>query len=312
MPDYIPRIPSEFVVPLNMNGLRGRMLRMPPPKGKTREILFIYGHHATLERYYGLMQVINDYGAVTMPDLPGFGGMDSFYKINEKPDLDTMADYLAAFVKLRFNHRKRFTVVGASYGFLVVTRMLQRYPDIARRVDLLVSVVGFAHYEDLKFSKSRFRYYKNISTVFSTRPMAALFRNVGLHPSVLRRVYAKTHNAKHKFAGIPPERLEAMTEFEIHLWRVNDARTYMATSKSMLEVDNCRARVDLPVWHVYTKMDNYFNNDIIEQHFRVIFTDYHAAEAKLDRHVPIVLADKSESEALVPYRLRQQLNKKLK
>src|SRR4030095_591910 len=150
---------AEFIAPLYMNGLRGRMLRMPPPKNKKREILFVYGHHSSLERWWGVVQVLNRYGGVTMPDLPGFGGMESLYKIGEKPDMDTMADYLAAFVKWRYKNR-RVTIIGLSYGFTVVTHMLQRYPDLVKKVDLLISVVGFVHHEDFIFSKSRMFAYR--------------------------------------------------------------------------------------------------------------------------------------------------------
>src|SRR3990167_4673140 len=147
MNKYIPVIPTGFVVPLNMNGMHGRILHLPPPKNKNREMLLIYGHHASLERMYGFAQALNKYGSVTMPDLPGFGGMDSFYKIKEKPTLDNLADYLATFIRWRYKKR-RFSIAGFSVGFLVVTRMLQRNPDIARRVDMVVSCVGYAHYED--------------------------------------------------------------------------------------------------------------------------------------------------------------------
>ena len=75
-----------------------------------------------LERWWGLVQNFNEYGAVTMPDLPGFGGMDSFYTIGRRPTIDAFADYLAAFIKLRYK-RKRITIVGISFGFLVATRM---------------------------------------------------------------------------------------------------------------------------------------------------------------------------------------------
>ncbi len=64
--------PADYIAPLNMNGMQGRMLRMPAPKSYKREILFIYGHHSSLERWFGFSQVLNRYGAVTMPDLPGF------------------------------------------------------------------------------------------------------------------------------------------------------------------------------------------------------------------------------------------------
>ena len=85
----------------------------------------LYGHHSSLERVYGLAEDMSQYGNVTIPDYPGFGGMDSFYKIGMKPTLDNLADYLATFVKLRYRGKK-VTIVGMSLGFVIATRMLQR------------------------------------------------------------------------------------------------------------------------------------------------------------------------------------------
>src|ERR1041385_6148442 len=106
--------PADHILPLYMNGLAGRMLRLPPPKSKKREILLIAGQHTSLERIFGMAEYLNRFGGVTSPDLPGFGGMESFYKIGEKPTIDKMADYLASFIKLRYKNR-RFTVIAVSY-----------------------------------------------------------------------------------------------------------------------------------------------------------------------------------------------------
>jgi alpha-beta hydrolase superfamily lysophospholipase len=121
MPKKASENPADYIVPLNINGLEGRMMHVPAPPKRQREILLIYGHHAMLERWWALVQNLNEYGAVTMPDMPGFGGMDSFAHIGIKTDIDAFADYLAAFVKLRFR-RKRVTIVAISFGF--VTRSL--------------------------------------------------------------------------------------------------------------------------------------------------------------------------------------------
>jgi pimeloyl-ACP methyl ester carboxylesterase len=298
------QIPPEYVVPLNMNGLKGRMLKLPPPQGKKREVLLIYGHHASLERFYSLAQVINDDAGVTMPDLPGFGGMDSFFTIGEKPDLDTMADYLASFIKLRYK-KQRFTIAAISYGFTVATRMLERYPELTKRVDLLISVVGFAHHDDIIFSRTRYLYYRYLAELFSYRLPAAFFRNVVLHPGILRRFYSGTYNAKTKFESLSPEDYKLMIEFEIHLWRINETRTYMRTTISMLTLNNCRGSVDLPVYHIYVKDDNYFNNQLVEQHMRIIFTDFHAIVAPVKNHMPNVIAGKEEAALLVPKKIHK-------
>lgn len=293
-------------MPLNMCGLQGRMLRLPPPKGKKREFLLIYGHHSSLERLFGLADTLNDYADVTMPDLPGFGGMESFYKIGKKPTLDNMADYLAAFIKLRYRNR-RFSIGGLSYGFLVVTRMLQRYPEIAKRVDLLVSIVGFTRHDEFTFSRPRYHAYLNASKFFSLRLPSIFFRNVALHPTVIRSLYSRTHNAKHKFTGMSVAERKQTVEFEIYLWHCNDVRTHMFTAVSFLTVDNCQKQIDLPVWHVSVKEDKYFDNQIIEQHMRVIFNDFHDLPAKFHNHSVSIIADKKASAPFVPTKLRELL-----
>jgi len=300
---------SDYIVPLNINHLQGRMLYVPAPKNKTRDILFVYGHHSSLERWWGVVQDLNRYGSVTVPDLPGFGGMDSFYKIGEQADIDTLADYLATFIKLRYK-RKRITIAGLSFGFVIVTRMLQNYPDLAKRVDLLVSVVGFAHKDDFTFTKPRYLFYRWGASAFSHRLPAIFFKNVCLLPAVLRAVYSKTHNARNKFEAVSDEEKKKIMDFEILLWRCNDVRTYMATTVQFLTLDNCKKQVDLPVWHVSVKADRYFDNRLVEQHMKIIYSDFTEVQAKMDNHAPSIIADKKAASSLFPPKLRKILNKK--
>jgi pimeloyl-ACP methyl ester carboxylesterase len=302
---------ADFIVPLNMNGLQGRMLHIPAKRPGGRELLVVYGHHAMLERWWGLIQNFNAFGSVTMPDLPGFGGMDSFYKIGQKPTIDNLADYLAAFIKLRYK-RRRVTIVGISFGFVVATRMLQRYPDLAKKVDLIISAAGFAHRDDFTFTRARMNFYRVMARTFSLPILSGFFRAVALNPWVLRKAYAKTHNAKHKFAEVAalPEEFEAMMDFEIELWHKNDVRTHFATSREFLHLDNCKKRVDAAVWHVYTKNDQYFDKKIVEQHLKIIFDDYSGSEARIKQHVVSVLADKKDTAAFIPKDLRKHLSSK--
>lgn len=299
--------PADYIVPLYINGLNGRMLKLPASGTQKREILFVYGHHSTIERWWGLVQAFSEYGTVTVPDLPGFGGMDSYYKIGQKPTIDNLADYLASFVKMHYKHR-RFTIAGLSFGFVVATRMLQRYPDLAKKVDLLVSVVGFAHYDDFAFSPTRYRWYLRGSKFLSHKLPALFFRNVALHPAVLRAAYAKTPNAKHKFAQANPEEYKRFMDFEVHLWRVNDVRTHWFTTVQLLTVNNCHKKVDLPVWHIAVAGEKYFHNQRVEQHYRVIFNDYHSALSHLNNHAPSIIATKEEAAPLIPQEIRELLS----
>ena len=287
------------------------MLHIPSAKTGGREMLVVYGHHGSLERWWGLVQNLHSYGTVTMPDLPGFGGMDSFKKIGRRPTIDNFADYLAAFVKMRYK-RRRFVICGISFGFVVATRMLQRYPDLAKKVDLIISAAGFAHSDDFRFSKGRMFWYRMVSRILSWPVVSTLFRWIALNPWTLRKAYAKTHNAKHKFAEVSalPEEFEVMMDFEIKLWHMNDVRTHFITTSEFLHLDNCKKRVATPVWHVYTVNDQYFDANIVEQHLRIIFEEYTASTAKMKNHVVSVLADKKETAALIPVKLRRYLSRK--
>jgi len=299
--------PADYIQPLNINGLEGRVLHMPAPKPGGREVLFVYGHHSSLERWWGVAKFINRYAAVTMPDLPGFGGMDSFYKIGEEGTIDNLADYLAAFVKMRYKRRK-VVVVGMSLGFVVATRMLQRNPSLTKNVDMLVSFAGFAHRDDFTFSKWRKSFYIHGARLFSHRVPAAIFRYVGLHPWILRTVYTKTHNAREKFEGVVDEELEELIKFEIGLWHGNEVRTYMKTTTEFLDLDNCTKQVDLPVYHIGVRADRYFSNDRVEQHFRIIFNDFILLTMlEMGNHAPSVIADEKAASVFIPPKLRRLL-----
>lgn len=312
MPHKVLKNPADYIVPLNINGLEGRMLRLPAPTGKKasqRELLFIYGSHSSLERWWGLALVLNRYGAVTAPDLPGFGGMDSFYKIGKKPTLDNMADYMAAFIKLRYR-RKRVAIVGLSYGFIVATRMLQRYPELTKKVTVLVSLVGFAHRDDFTFSPLRHFGYVRGTKLLTHRIPASVFRNVALNPWILRTFYGRTHNAKNKFAlAENSDMVEEIKRVEVGLWRDNDVRTWAFTTNEFLTLDNCKVRVNLPVWHVGASNDHFFNHSIVEQHMRIIFTDFDSADFSLGAHAPSVLASEEDAAALIPPKLRRFLSR---
>ncbi len=71
---------AEHVFDFELKGLKGRYWHAPPLNKKldSHVLVIVYGHHASLERNLGLAQYLRRFGQVIMPDLPGFGGMDSF------------------------------------------------------------------------------------------------------------------------------------------------------------------------------------------------------------------------------------------
>jgi pimeloyl-ACP methyl ester carboxylesterase len=310
MPGKKLRNPVDYIVPLNINGLEGRMLHVPAAsKTKNREILVIYGHHAMIERWWGLIENLHDYGAVTMPDLPGFGGMDSLHKAGLRPNSDALADYLAAFVKLRYK-RKRVTIMGISFGFVVVTRMLQKYPELTKKVDILISIIGFMHRDDFVYSPARRKLYSRATRFFATWPVSLTVRYIGLNKHFLRFLYAQLPQSKLKLLEVTEEEFMASVEFEIKLWQSNDVRTHWLTTSEFLQIDNCQTRVDLPVYHVISQRDQYFDNKIVEQHMQIVFSQYHQYVTRSQTHTPSVLANKKEMGIMLPPGLRRVLSSK--
>lgn len=300
------KTPSDYIAPLYINGLRGRMLYLPPKGKKRRQILLIYGHHASLERMFGLAEEFNRYGGVTLPDLPGFGGMDSFYKIGEKPTLDNLADYLAAFIKLRYKRRK-VSILGMSFGFLVVTRMLQRYPELVDKVEVLVSVVGFAHHQDFKFKRKTYVFFRFAASFFSNRIPAMFMRYIILRETIIRLAYALVADKHSKLRDADKAERRKRVNFEIGLWHCNDVRTYMDTSVTMLRVDLCNAVIDKPVYHVAVEGDRYFDNRLVEQHLSVIFPKVNVCPTNMPAHAPTVVASAADAAPFIPTGVRRAL-----
>lgn len=238
----------------------------------------IYDHQASLERVFGVAEELSRYGGVCVPDLPGFGGMDSFYRIGETPTLDNLADYLAAFIKLRYK-RRRVSVLAMSFGFLVVTRMLQRYPELVAKVDLLVSLAGFIHHDDIKISRDKRALLRVASVVFARRIPAWLARNFLFKTPLIRLVgwaVAARHPALRE--RDKTERAEWVNSM-VGPWRLNDTRTHMRALRDMLTVNLCDTPIDLPVYHVAAAGTGHFDNRRVEKRLSVIFTKVNAVPA---------------------------------
>lgn len=307
-PHKYSQIPEEYVFPLNLNGLNGRFLRIPHAR-KKREILLIYGHHSSLERYYGLAEDLSQYGTLTMPDLPGFGGMESLYSIGIEASIDELADYLAAVVKLMYKNRQ-FTLAGFSIGSAIATRMLQKYPEIASRVDLCISVAGFSHHQDFKIPRFNRWFFKYASHFFTPKWRAAFFRYVILNGIILKTFYRFTPNAKHKFKDISKDEFKRMINFEVELWQCNDVQTYMRTAEAMFNLDLTNEKVNMPIHNISLgHADQYFDPKSVAKHMRKIFMGYSVDKANMKNHMPSVIADKSETVGLIPVNSRKLLSR---
>lgn len=300
---------KKHIASLHINGMDGRIMRLPAPKNKKRQILLLYGHHASLERLSGLAEVLNKHGAVTMPDLPGFGGMDSFYEIGQKPSFDNYADYIASLVKLYYK-RQKVTIIAMSYSAPIVVRMLQKYPELGKKVELFVSISGFVRRDEFIFDFKTYWGIRTLGTVFSHKLTAGIMRHVFLTRPVISTTYKLVAKRHSKMKNARDEReLKRRIDFETGLWQINDVRTRFKTISQMLTIDLVNEKVtsDIQVYHVIATDDRYFNNEVVKQHLHVIFKRVEMVSTEMPNHAPSIMATAKEAQPYVPLKLQKIL-----
>lgn len=302
-----PSIPAEFVHPLKVGKLGGRLVELPSKKSGGLPFLLVYGHHSSLERMYSIAQAFSEFGPVIMPDLPGFGGMMSLPKVGEEPSLDNLADYLADFIRQHFGG-KPFRAVGMSLGFVLLVRMLQRHPDLQPQVKLLVSAAGFTHGNDFALTPSRRRLFARTAKTLAHRAVAKAFAGTLLRKPVIATTYHLRARSHSKMKGFSYQQRKALIDFEVVLWQSNEAETYFSTLYQMLTLDLTKQKIALPVHHIAVSNDQYLNNGSVERHFAEIFTGVHIHEAIMPSHMPTVIEEIKEAGKLIPASLAKVFN----
>ncbi len=275
------------------------MLRLPPPAGKNKEILLIYGQWSDLELISPLAEELNRYGGVTAPDLPGFGGMNSLYRIGQKPSLDGLADYLAAFIKLRFK-RKRLTLLGVGFGLAVIVRTLQKYPEISGRVDFVVSIDGFVHHDDFMPAPMRELAAKAFYSFYSMRLPAWAAGKLFMRPFLTRYALSVT-------SGNNSDNSENSFDRRAELLCAGDLRTQLYISKAKQKLDLCRTQNQQSIrfYHVSLARPN-LNEHVQKQHMNVVFKNTKILNVKASGSA-IDLLIRNEAAALLPGVLKRQL-----
>jgi len=255
---------DQFSIAVNLGGLDGQLLYIPATAHKKHDILVIYGHFGTLVNYFNLAKDLAGYGNVTVAELPGFNNHQSLYKIHDKPTIDELAEYLATIVNYRFR-KKKVTIVGMGFGAVIVTRMLQRHSSLARKVNIVISIDGMAHHDDLNtLGRHQRRVYAILLRILSWRLVASVLKNTSLPDSLLEKIY----NLKVK----SPKKGD--TKQRLIDWHVHDFKTYMRTMSELLRLDNCQNPVKAKFAQVWSGTLVCLDREVTDQHFQVIFDDF--------------------------------------
>lgn len=301
-----------IITPLEINNLHGRSGFMPSSRKNARKrIVLVYGLHSSIERMQGTVQFLSDYGDVYVFDLPGIGGMDSFYSIGREPTLDNYADYL--YTALRSRHLdSNVTIVAMSFGFIVATRMLQKYPLTQQWFETILSFVGFGRVQDFREYKRRQRNYLPLTRLLSTKTGSkiikiGLFNRVSL--AIMFRVLA-LFNPKYKHAmDNDPIASFAM---ERKLWQTNDTRTrfYLYTILFTFDLtSHSGQKIAVPLHDLTTPTDQYFDADKVSNTLKTLYERVSTSSANMPLHAPSIMGDADEIADIFSVQSKKVLGK---
>jgi pimeloyl-ACP methyl ester carboxylesterase len=297
-----PQLPSTATIePINLNGLVGRTMLLPAqkqPKHKTT-ILLIYGIHSSHERMAATAEFLSQYGQVVAPDLPGIGGMTSFYTIGKAPTLDMYGDYLYTYLKAS-KRTQRVKVVAMSFGFLVVTRMLQRHPDAQAWIDDVISFVGFGQASDFKRLQAQKRKTAILGKPFTTKLGAWLVSVVIFNPLSLRIMFGIFRLFNPKYRDVANQDRQAATAMELDLWQKNDARTRFSIYELFFSFNLTTEPVitGVPLHDMTTPHDQYFSAQRVTKSLHAIYQDVTSSKANLELHAPSILGSPADLEVI--------------
>jgi pimeloyl-ACP methyl ester carboxylesterase len=307
MLDKLHALCEPYLQPLELNGMRGRQMIHPArDKAHNDDILFIYGIHGNMERFYGIVHYLANFGNVSMPDLPGFGGMDTFYSVGKKPTFDEYADYMYDYIKAHYGDKK-FKLAALSYGFVVATRMFQRHPDIKDQITLVISVVGIADSDNFGVSKRTVRLFKTIFFLFRHQPTRWLAYHVAFSEMVLRRTYKPNHP---KMVALAPEDRPAFIAFESYLWRINDLRTYGFAMRELFTFHHPKGKIPVKIHHIGTPHDHWLNDKKVQMHLHELYDGVTVHISPIKNHGGTAYDSEDEAKEIMPPSIVELLLKK--
>ena len=268
-----------------------------PNRLSKNNILYIPDILSSLDLSWNIINLFHDYGNITAIDLPGIGGMEAFHLIKQKNKIDNFADYIASFIKLRYKNKK-LIVVANGFGFIAITRTLQKYPILIKNIKIVVSINGISRYDALKLS---FRKRAIIKLLAFTGDLSKLIF-LSFFKNQLMDMNLYTNN-KHR---IYLENLSKTDNKYMHKKLIeNDYRTNVSMLNEIIKVDNCNKRLDLHLWNLVLN-DNCIDQKINEQHLRITYKKYNHSLSQIN-YYDLISNRTNSLNQLIPTKLKKHL-----
>jgi pimeloyl-ACP methyl ester carboxylesterase len=247
-----------------------------------------------------VLNYLRYFGNVTSIGLPGYGGMDSFRNILKKPSLNNYADYLSSILKLRYKNKK-FIIVGQGFGFIIATRTLQKYPNIARNVKLVISIDGSARHNDIKYEKLKFN---KLSYIGLSVIGAKLLKSSGFSKSIQNVnlfSYSSLTDSLSDFHAND-------AKFVNQIRSKNDLYTHINILLLIRSFDNSKITLNIPLWNIILK-DSSIIKDTTENHLKSVYNRYSSSSPRIGYYDLMTNKDNCISK-LFTMKLKKQILKK--
>lgn len=284
------------------HGLKGRYGHWPAksPRAK-RTFVVVYGQHATIERTGAVIGALCEFGDVYIADNPGFGGMDSGYKIGRYPDLEFFAEHLMNFIDRHVDRDRQLTLLGISYGFQIISATLHRYPLLQSRVEDVVCFVGFVQPSDFRMPPS----YRLPMVYLGALPGKTWLGSKVLQALIRKRVvvaiYLLTKPIQVKFKRLKSSEAKHYAGEQAELWMINDHRTHAATAWDFVKKnDLTHHRLPLNIVHIGIPSDHIIDNSRVRQALKSMYSRLKAYDLQMEYHAPMDADTPIKVRALLP------------
>lgn len=203
-------INKDYIYFLDVNGMNGRHVRLPSRSKTNNQIVVFGGFLSSAEKHFGMLEYLRDFGEVHYIDLPGYGGMDSLYKIDEFPLCDNYGDYIFSVLKtLKSINQPIVISLGSSITF--ISNLLVRHPTSRKRIKRVIHIDGI----DADVSKS---VYGDINKT-SKSLLKLASKKVSINKLLYKKLIGTTDDAE-----LSLEERELLE----HLLSSNDLRTHVS------------------------------------------------------------------------------------
>lgn len=302
---------DKRIRPYVYKGLRGRYILQSAVRTTAKRVfLVIYGQHATIERLLPTVEALSQYGTVYLVDTPGFGGMESPYRVGEQPTLNFYDGHLKHIFDTLLPRDKRITIFGISYGLQLASHFLAHHPDYVERIEDVVSFVGLVSHTNFRISPSLEFTLKYLACGPGRYPAGAwVYQNIILRDSILQAYYRYIMVPKKvELKGAPRTKIERYVKEQSWLWRINDPRTHAKTAWDFLFVtDLTDLRIAMPITHAGVPNDHFLDNDNVVDGLTKMYSRVDTHSIDLHGHAPVSTDEADDVLKFIPENLKTKM-----